>query len=139
MTRIIKPATESEKEAIFYLVDPNGKYTGQLGKAVSIWFNDKWVGGLAFLEDTPYIGGGVLPEVQGSGLWIKVWPELITWAHEQTDDNIVMYLNDENVADLMMKLGGSIKAKDSPISRTHVIFEKKITMKFLAENPDLGK
>lgn len=127
--------TEEEKQQLFLTVAPADMHNQidkwKHGEGMSFFINDQWAGGIAFLENTNLLVGGVKPEHMFSGVWIEVWPDLITWAHS-IHKELIMYCTDNRVADLVMKLGG--KAKTIHNDRWQVDFSKTHTEEFLKNN-----
>jgi hypothetical protein len=145
MNKTIRPATEAEKEALYDLLMgdkgirfEHAYHDQMLGDTISIWFDDRWVGGFGFQGTTDNLVGGFIPEIQGTGLWIEVWPDMINWAHEVHPENILMHCENESIADLMIKMGAINKIHLNP-AWTQVTFTKDTTAEFLNNNPNLGK
>jgi hypothetical protein len=127
--------TEEEKQQLFLTVAPADMHDQidqwKHSDGMSFFINDQWAGGIAFLENTNYLVGGVKSEHMFSGVWIETWPVLITWAHS-VHKELIMYCADERVADLVMRLGGKVKTVHN--TRWQVDFSKDYTEQFLQNN-----
>ena len=135
MIKDIRPMTEEEKRNIFLLVAPPELHheidQWSHGEGMSIFFDNEWIGGIAFLAETNLLVGGVKPEYVSTGQWIAVWGQLIKWAHS-IHTEIIMECANEDVADLFMKLGG--KNKKTRDNCWQVDFTKSYTEEFLQNN-----
>lgn len=145
MIKTIKSATNTEKKSLYDILMVGKTTVGEfsyrddlLSHMISIWFDDRWVGGFGFQGDSNNLVGGFIPEIQGTGLWVEVWPDMISWAHETYQGDITMNCEDEKVADLMIRMGAINKIHIN-IDSFQVTFNKETTESFLNDNPNLGK
>ena len=130
--------TEREKQALYVITeDPEQFYTyrsDMIGDGLSIWINDQWIGGLFFKAGTNEVAGGVIPRLQKTGIWIRVWPGLATWAHAVANGDFVMNCKEEKTADLMIRLGAVDHKTWLPETRQYQVrFVKEQTEEFLKE------
>lgn len=107
---IIKPITTEEENKIYKLISNEERPKDfKFGPGISVFDDDKWVVGIFFIKDDSNIIAGACEEgIKGTGIWIQYWPEMVKWAHTLYDE-FIMEIEDETIADLMMKLGGSSK------------------------------
>jgi hypothetical protein len=105
----VQPMTQEEKQTISLLVQPSGALdSSTFGQGGSI-FDDsgRWIGGAVFLNnnnDTREVIGAVIPEVQGSGLWIHAWEDLTNLLFENGDP-FIMVSRDPTTIQMLRKLG----------------------------------
>ena len=104
----IKPITDEENVRIYNLICPNETPPESFGPGVSAFDdNGRWVFGIHFTTPTgDKIAGACIPELQGSGQWIRYWPEMKEWALTIHNPFYVEQDDSSPYGDLMVKLGG---------------------------------
>lgn len=124
-----KPMTREEQVMLYHILEPNSTdpVPEKFGPGISVYDNDRWIVGIFFINDTSnVIVGGCNPEIQGSGIWIQYWPQMVEWAHTYYDEWYTEHSTEE-LGDLMMKLGG-IKKEYFELNQTQwnkVTFRKE--------------